>query len=140
MTIRMHNAEVQGLAEFLLDFNLKGKESRMRTRFIKLLQERMKLMETERQELVKQYSILDDDGEPQLIDLEDGQKGYQLTDPDAFNKEYTELLLEEFVIEVSESNRQMIEVVRNAVLECDKEFSGKEALDFDRYCEIVEGE
>jgi hypothetical protein len=139
MTIRMHNVEVDSLGSFLLELNLKGKDSRMRTRFIRLLQERMELIRTEHQELVKQYAELDESGEPKTIER-DGQSVYDIKDIPAFNKEYNELMMELFVIEVSEANKDMIEVVRNAVLECDKEFSGQEALVFDRYCEIMEGE
>jgi cupin superfamily acireductone dioxygenase involved in methionine salvage len=138
--MRMHNIEVESLGKFLLGINLKGRESRMRTRFIKLLQERIELISAEHQELIKQHSVKDENGEPKTIENEQGQKVYDIVDMQTFNKDYNELMIEEFVIEVTESNRSMIEVVSNAVFDCDEMFSGQDALVFDRYCEIMEGE
>jgi len=139
MTIRMHNVEIESFANFLLELNLKGKDSRMRTRFIRLLQERMELIRGEHSELLKQHSNLDENGNPNIVER-DGQKVYDVKDVTEFNKDYNDLMLEQFVIEETESNKEMIKIVREAVVNCDKEFSGQEALVFDRYCEIVEGE
>lgn len=136
--IRMHNIEVESLSSFLLELNLKGKESRMRTRFMKTLQEQVEVIRGEHQELIKQFAKFEGD-EPVIVE-KDGQQVYDVEDLDGFNKEYNELMLEQFVIEVTEANKDMIEVVRKAVIECDKEFSGNDALVFDRYCEIMEGE
>jgi hypothetical protein len=139
MAITMHNVEVESFGNFLLELSLKGKESRMRTRFIKVLQERMELVKAEHQELIKQYANFNDDGEPEVIE-KDGQQVYDIKDISAFNKDYNELMMEKFIIDETASNKDMVEAVKNAVLNCDKVFSGQEALVFDRYCEIVEGE
>lgn len=139
MAIRMYNVEIEQFANFLLGLNLKGKESRMRTRFIKTLQERMALVKEEHLDLIKQYSEKDENGEPKIIE-KDGQQVYDVQDMEAFNKEYNELMLEELVVEETVANKDVLNAVRNAVLNCDQEFSGQDALVFDRFCEIVEGE
>lgn len=137
-TIRMYNLEVEPLANFLIDLKLKGRDSRMRTRFIKQLQERLQLIRDEHLELIKQHSHLNEDGEPKTKEV-DGQQVYDVKDQNAFNIEYQELMGEEFVIEVTESNKSMIEVLSNAILDSDEEYSGQDALVYDRFCDILEG-
>ena len=82
----------------------------------------------------------DENGKSVSYVNQNNQQVYDIADMENFNKEYNELMREDFIIEVNESNKEMITIVRDAVLECDMEFSGQEALAFDRFCEIVEGE
>lgn len=140
MTIRMYNAEVETVANYLLGLSLKGKFSRMRTRFVKTLQEQVGIIQAEHQEIIKEHSELDENGEPKVIEKEDGHKVYDIKDIEAFNKEYFELINEPFIIEVTESNKTVVEAVRDAVWSDEKEYSGQDALFYDRICEIVEGE
>lgn len=140
MTIRMYNAEVETVAEYLLGLSLKGKESRMRTRFIKKLQEQMDTIKAEHLEILKEYSNLNENGEPNVIENDEGQQVYDIKDLDAFTKEYNDLISEAFVIEVTEANKDVIKSVRKSVWNDEKEYSGQDALFYDRICEIIEGE
>lgn len=135
----MKNNEVEPLGNFILSLELKGKHSRMRTRFVKVLQERASLIQEERTEIVKQYAFLDEKGEPKTY-FNEGQELYDIRDVNEFNLEINDFMNEEFVIEVTVANKEMIESVRNSILDCDMSFSGGEAMAFDRYCEIIEGE
>lgn len=140
MLIKMKNEEIEGLVMFLHDLKLRGKHSRMRTRFIKTLQVQLKQTKEEHKEMLLQHSNLDKDGNPLIVEDKNGHHVYDVKDLQAFNKDYNELMTEDFIIEVTEENKEMIESVKNSVCECDKEFSGDEAFLFERYCEIVEGE
>jgi len=64
MVIRMKNHEIDKFGEFLLSLPLKGKESRMRTRFIKLLQERALVVQQEQMEVISEYVKKDENGNP----------------------------------------------------------------------------
>jgi hypothetical protein len=142
MNIRMNNMEIEPIGNFLLSLELKGKSSRMRTRFIKILQEQAKLVRLELMDIIKQYAVLDEEGNPKTSINENKDLVYDIKEVEQhlFEIEVNELYGEIFTIEVTESNKEMIKVVRNAVIDCDRVFSGQEAMVFDRYCEIMEGE
>ncbi|EJW14016.1 hypothetical protein PAV_141p01220 (plasmid) [Paenibacillus alvei DSM 29] len=135
--MRMKNEEVQHFANFLMTFELKGRESRMRTRFVKLLAERVELVNEEHKELIRQYARFDENGEPIIVEI-DGQKAYDVPDRTAFNKEYFLLLNEDFVIEENEERKEMLLFIKDVILNCDKTFKGREALEYDRWCDIAD--
>ncbi len=135
--MKIRNHEIKGFVDFLMELELKGKESRLRTRFVKLLIERQNLIEEEHQQLIIQYSNLDENGFPKIIER-DGQKMYDVVDIISFNREYNILLNEEFVIDESEERKEMLLLIKDIILDCDKTFKGEEAIRYDRYCQIVE--
>lgn len=136
--MKMLNAEIENFANFLMEIELEGRKSRLRTRFVKVLQERLKLIQEEHKAILEQYTAKDEEGELKTIDTEDGGRAYDVQDYEAFQKEYQDLLVEEFVIDQTQERKQMLEAVREGVLNTDMVFKGKDALVFDRYCEIVE--
>lgn len=135
--MRMKNVEVENLLKFIMELELKGRDSRLRTRFAKLLMERQNLVDEEHQELVKQYSITDDSGKPKIVE-KDGKQFYDVQDKVGFNREYFILLNEEFIIEETEERKEMLLLLKDVILNCDKTFMGGEALEYDRWCEMVE--
>jgi hypothetical protein len=131
------NIEVEPFIDFLMSFELKGKESRLRTRFVRLLMNRLTLINEEHQLLIKQYSNLDEHGNPKIIEI-DGKKFYDVYDKNEFNKEYALLMNEDFVIDETQERKEMLLFIKELILNCDKTFKGREALEYDRWCEIVE--
>lgn len=135
----MYNYEVNGLIEFLMNQELASQRSRMRTKFVKVCAEKQSEIDYDKAELVKEYAQKDENGELIIhTDEESGQTSYKITDIDSFNIEYDILMREEFIIDETPERQLMLEIVRNVVLNCESAYSGKEALQYDRWCEIVE--
>lgn len=135
--MRIKNFEIKPFIDFLMNLELIGKKSRMRTRFVKLLMERQMLINEEHQELLKQYSELDEEGNPKVVE-KDGELLYDVKDKISFTREYNILLNEDFVIEETEDKKEMLLTVQDIVLNCEMMFKGAEALLYDRFCEILE--
>ncbi|MGG4105145.1 hypothetical protein AAXB25_14610 [Paenibacillus lautus] len=134
----MKNDEVEAFAGFLMSLELPSYESRFRTRFVKhILAERAELVKEEHAELIREYARFDEKGSPIII--QDGDKQmYDVPDRAAFNKEYFKLLNEDFIIDETEERKEMLLLIKEIILNCDKTFKGREALEYDRWCEIVE--
>jgi len=132
------NYEVEQFGRFLFDLTLRGKQSRMRTRFVKVLQGRLELQIAEREQLVNEFAKRDEKGEIVYQENEAGQEGIVIGDVEEFNKEVICILEEDFIIEETQEVLDMLIEVKNIVLDCDLEFSGDEATQYDRWCEIVE--
>ena len=111
----------------------------MRTRFKNLLIDKYILFKKEHMQLLKEHCNLDENGNPKIIRDEKLDKNvFDVKDFHAFEKAYAELLQEEVIIAENEENRAMLESVRDSVLNCGIEFTGKEADMYNRFCEIVE--
>lgn len=125
MKVEIQNLYVKQAIDLLYDLSLKGKESRHRSKFIKLLNKRLKEIEEDRVALAKEYSHLDDEGNPIVKN-----NRYDIKDQESFNKELNELYDEVFVIE-GENNKEIIKTVYKIIKNCDKEFSGAEAMTYE---------
>lgn len=136
--MKIKNSEVEPFANFLMSFELVGRESRMRTRFVKILMERVALIREEHAELIRQFARFHENGEPIIVENEHGQKMYDVPDKVSFNREYALLLNEDFVIEENEEKKEMLLFIKELILNCDKTFKGREALEYDIWCDIVE--
>ena len=136
--MKLYNHEIEAFIHFLMTEELIGKQSRMRTRFCKLLGERAKEVEDERQDLIKQYSTKDENDKPKVETNEDGSIIYPLTDAQAFYKELSILLDEEFIIDETLERKDMLETVRDIVLDSKQTFSGQAAYLHSRFCDLVE--
>lgn len=142
--IKMKNNELNLVIGFLMELKLRGRESRMRTRLVKQLQTYYSdLVLEEQQQLIEEHGERDDKGEliARPMELEDGTTAseYSIKDVATFNKEVNELFSEEYIIEITEENRLMLETVSEAVFDYDEEINGLKALQYDRICEIFEG-
>ena len=131
--MKIKNSEINGLAEFLASEKLGGKASRMRTKFLKLLNEAIIETEEFRKELLEKYSKNDDEGNA-LIE----NNSYVLEDAEAFNKEFTELMLEDFVIDETESKKEVLQHIRHILENTETEFEGVKAFQYDQWCEAFE--
>lgn len=131
------NNDLMGLGNLLADLTLKGSASRLRTRFIKKLQKQLDKVEAEKQEILKNYGELDGNGNIK-VEEENGTQVYVIRDRQACEREIMELFEEVMEIEENEENEKMLTIIRDAILNCDKEFTGLMAFDYDRYCEMFE--
>ena len=137
--MKIKNSYIEDFATFILSFRLKSTENRMRNRFVKVLQSHMKLLQEEHKELLEEYCKKDANGNFNTIN-KDGKSFYDIDDVKGFQVEFDILMQENFVIPNNESNQQMIKTVKDIILNCDKEFSGQEALIYEAYCEMFEEE
>ena len=137
------NYEISELYAFLFNLILKGKESRMRTRFLKLLEDQLNLVNQERQQLVADYANKDDNGEvlynKEIVDNKEIE--IPIFDKDAekeVQRQILTLLHEDFIIEETADKLDMLQVLQEILLNLDLEFTGKKATLYNRYCEIFE--
>lgn len=138
MILVFKNYELKAFGEFLYELSLKGKESRMRSRFIKVLEDQLQLINNEREILLKDYAKKDENGELVFDKDEEGREFVILDDSFSYNLELSKLMQEDFIIEVKNDNTEMIKTIQDVVLNCDKEFSGIEAERYNRFCDILE--
>lgn len=137
--MKLKNIEVEPLANFLMKFELKGKESRLRTKFVRLLTEVQQQINKDNYELIKEYANLDEDKEPKKVER-DGKFFYDIK-PELkreYNKEYIVLMEEDYIVDETENNKEMLSFIKEAILNCEMTFKGREAIEYDRYCDIVE--
>ena len=134
MQVKLKNAYLQQITGLLFDLVLKGKQSRHRTKLITLLEERYKEVEEQRVQLAKEHSHLDEDDKPVTKN-----GSFDIIDFAEFKKELNDLLQEEMVIGGGDCEL-MLNTMKEALLECEQAFSGKEALIYDYLCDQFERE
>ncbi|AHN24031.1 hypothetical protein EYB33_07775 [Lysinibacillus sphaericus] len=137
------NYEISELYAFLFNLILKGKESRMRTRFLKLLEDQLNLVNQERQQLVADYADKDDNGEvlynKEIVDNKEIEIPIFGKDAEKeVQRQILTLLHEDFIIEETADKIDMLQVLQEILLNLDLEFTGKKATLYNRYCEIFE--
>lgn len=130
--------ELEDFIEFLLDFELKGKDSRLRTRLVGLLSNRLEMSRQEHSDLLLEYCKKDEDGNPVTNEVEDGRTAYKIDDMEEYQRQYFYLMNEDFYIEEGKDREEMLKYVKQLILNTDKTFKGEEALKYDRWCEIAE--
>jgi len=149
---KIKNKNVVGLANWLNSLALGGKESRERTRFVKILSDHSAEVDAERIELAKKFSNTDKSGNP--LTKKDGDKEIYDLDPskmEEFVKEFNELMDEEFVMDVLEGNKSKLQAVKDLVLNTSYVFGPSEgdsneerikkvlqAQEYDVWCESFE--
>lgn len=138
MKIVIKNYEVEAFAEFLDGLVLKGKETRMRSRFIKVLVDQLELINREKEQMVNDYSKKDEKGEPVKESGKDGKEYIIIADTASYNHQITKIMQEELIVEVNESNKDIYLTMKEVLLNLEAEFSGFEAQRYDRFCTILE--
>lgn len=138
MILVFKNYELKAFGDFLYELSLKGKDSRMRSRFIAILETQLQLIANERDILLQDYAKKDEKGEPIRDKDEEGQEFVILEDSLSFNLEVSKLMGEEFIIEIKNEKVEMIKTIQRIVFDVDKEFSGIEAERYNRFCDILE--
>lgn len=113
---------------------LHGSESRARTRFYVLIQPRLKEIEEGRLELANKYAKKDKEGKIEL----DEDKNIVLDKQEEYTKDFTELLSEDFVIDILPSNEGTLKVIKEMVINLKREFDLPGGMVHNRVCEIFE--
>jgi hypothetical protein len=136
MEIKIENQKLAPAINLLYGLSLKGQQSRHRTKFIRLLQDKLKEFGEEEKEVVKEHCNLDDKGEPKTNedntkwDIKEGEL-------DAFVKDKEDLYKETRVIDGGD-NQVMLKTINKVLEDCDKEFSMQEADTYDHLCDAFE--
>lgn len=132
MQVKINNAKLGQAISLLFDLSLKGKQSRHRSKVIKVMQERLKEVEEQRLQLAKEHSNLDDNGEPII-----NNDQFDIKDMESFNNDLKELYEEELIIEGGDA-QGMLKTVKDVLVKCDKEWSGQDAVTYDYLCEAFD--
>ena len=104
--MKFKNREIESLGKFLFNLELSGKQSRMRSRFINILDEYLtNTIQQERIAILKTYSMKDEQGE--ILVNESGNEAILISGKeDDFYRELEELLNEHFILEESETFKE----------------------------------
>lgn len=126
MKIEIENGKLAVAINFLYGLKLVRKQSRFRRHFIKLMQDRLKQVEEDRKELLKEHSHKDGNGE---AIIKDGQ--YDVKDMVAFSNDIKELNSEKLIIEGGD-NREMIRTIKVVLKKLeDQEYEGQDSEIYD---------
>jgi len=132
--MKIKNKHVSNTYKMLFDLELKGKTSRLRSRFNRLLQDHYSnTVQVEENELRNQYAIKDANNEIII----DDKGNFKVTEE--YLNEMSILLNEELHIDLNEVNKEMLLTVANLFL--DEELmivSGELAETYDSVCEQFE--
>lgn len=136
MSFKLKNKDIIPLLQILFPIELKGKESRMKTRFIKKLEEYFEnVFNVERLQLINEYAEKDYEGNPIQ---EDGHiKLVKETIPE-FEEEYCKLENECFIMLVNDETKDMLKVVFDILLEGDFVVPADTAESYYSWCEQAE--
>ena len=134
MQVKITNEKLGQAISLLFDLSLKGKQSRHRSKFIKALDERLKEVAEQEQELIKEHCHLDDEDKPKTKN--NGQE-WDVKNVVAFRKDKIELLEEGLVIDGGD-NEDMLKTVKTVLFDCEKEFRGQDAQVYDYLCDQFE--
>lgn len=137
--MKFKNYEVEPLGRTLFNLALKGTETRMRTRFVNLLDAQLSnVIGAERQALINQYAKKNEIGD--LIRSKENQDIIELEEStqQEFYYELDTLMNEYFYIEENEANKMMILSVAEMMIKGDFEVSGDVAAMYDKWYEQFE--
>lgn len=145
--LKLNNGVLMSFADWLsrLD-DLSGRDSRMRTRFLKLCRDRVMEISDAQNKLFEKYGKRDENKKLVKIIDADGKKAKIDFEPEQYVKyigEWHAILKEEFVIDILEGNKEEIHRVKEIVLNLDKEYPDikikkEEAEFYDEICTILE--
>jgi hypothetical protein len=128
--VLIKNMYLQSSVELLYRMTLRGKQSRHRSKLVRILNEKVKELGENEIELIKEYTGVDENGNPKRNE----QGNFDVDDVFKFRKDQQELLEEEVFIE-GEGNREMIKTVKEILSNYDEEIGGEKADAFDYLCE-----
>lgn len=142
-TFKIQRAFLNGLATWLNKLTLSGKQSRERSRFVMLLAEDLRLLESGRNEIISRYSEKEMNTKTGVYEnkktVDNGVERYVIPEEkrEAFEKEIQELYLEDFVLDVTPANTANMQSVKDIVLNTEFLFGPSETDDVDEVSEKV---
>lgn len=135
MKFKLKNIYLYPALIFLQGIKLKGRNSRARTKLVRLISPTLAEVQESEKALIKEFAVLDDDGNPVL--KKDGQPELRPGTVLEFNQEHYKLFSEISIIEggTYEGHReQCIEILDNY----DGELSGNDAEAYDELFDALE--
>lgn len=135
------------LYTFLARQKLHGKKSRERTRFLKVIEPRTVEVAEGRKEIVERFTEKDAEGKILFVDklgneTNDRNKGVNykvlLENQEKINEEVKNLHDEQYVIDILPAQAEMIEVIRDLILNTEEAFDGAVATMYDEWCTAFE--
>lgn len=136
MYVKIDNLHLIDSVNFLSQVPLKGKQSRQRSKFMKLLIERQKEVDEQLQELLKEHCHLDAEGNPKK---KNEDKEWDIIDLPAFVADKKELYDEEYIVEGA-NNDGMLKALKVILDNCEMQLSGFDAAAYDYLCDQFEKE
>lgn len=158
--LKIKNRYLRELGNWLVGMSLAGNDSRQRTRFIELIYPRIKEIEEELKAVDKEVKDkAKKDGKGELVRLNERQKvgadGKVVMDKDGkpvmewdldispedlqkINDDLEKYMDEEFVIDVLDSNKEKVRIVKQIILNTDHKFTGRDAIIYNQWCEAFE--
>ena len=130
MKITMKNRDLAKAINFLNSLNLKGKDSRSRSKFIRLLEKYFEELKDDELELLKEFDLLD----------ENGNIKQDTNDTDSirlFNIEQEKLYSEQVVINCEDIIDRM-NTLKEVLENLDTELSGDDAYIYDYLLDEIE--
>lgn len=137
--MKIKNKDLESLGKLLYELPLKGKVSRMRTRFVKLLNEYYQnTFQEERNALIRQYAERDSNGDIKIDSEDSSVVKIEEELKEEFFLELEVLMNEYFYVEENEGNKEMLLTVSDLILEGDFEVAGEVADMYDNWCNEFE--
>lgn len=131
--IKLKNKEITTAINFLDRMNLKPKDSRHRSKFVKQLNKALLELSEEEKTLMNKFELIDSNGQ---LKSDNDRKIENVL---AFNREQTILLEEEIIVEGGMYAKNLSEVQR-ILSEYDGVLSGEEAQIYDRLLDEFENQ
>ena len=136
MFIKIANKNLGKTMQLLINLDLKGRKSRMRTRVVRLIEQQLERVSKEEHDMLVEYCKIDGNGHPKIT--EEGI--WDLKDEvsmEEFVKDRTEFSTEEVLIGGPEY-KDALESVGDSLLNSEETYSGEEAFFYDEICELFE--
>lgn len=139
MELKIKNRNLISLTQFLGQVPLVGTESRERTKFIQECAPHLEELDGRRRELAASYAEKDEDGNPVLIEGDNGTQ-FDLSEESQakFDADMKKILDEEFTLGVEVGNLTKLRTVKKIILETDLKLGGQLAFEYDAWCEAME--
>lgn len=133
------------LQSFFNSMMLHGKECRERARFLEMIEGRVLEVENERFRIGESNCKRNKKGEMVYAD-KDGKettdkslsRSFIIEDLEAFNKEFSDYMSEDFVIDITPANKETIMTVKNLLLNSSKDLTGAESKAYTEWCDAFE--
>lgn len=136
--MKIQNKHIKSLGDFLFDIDeLPAKQSRMKSKFIRLAQSELDEISKQQEELLKMYAEKDENGEIKKI-KEGENTRVQLKDVEAYAKGINELDEEYWIVEENESNKDMLLKLKDIVLNYEGRVKKEHSFAHEAICDAVE--
>lgn len=132
MKLTLKNVEINKVSTFMYKLELKAKQSRSRTKFMRLLDEKQEEYKEGSDELLSMYAVKDEAGQPKIVD---NQYEFENGNLEKYIDERAELDNEEVIINL-EDYPKVFETLFEVLDELDIQLKEEDAVTYDRLCEV----